>query len=151
MLIDTRTTFADGEDLNTGAAGTYLIGDQIDLSVQRDIGNGSDHLYFVALVDTTATSAGSATLQLKVVSDAQAAIATDGTATEHIITETFDVADLDAGTRIFVGRVPLEGPEYERYLGLLQVTGTAAFTAGAIDAFFTPQPDAWKAYAEGQN
>ena len=151
MIIDTRTTLADGEDLNTGAAGTYLIGDQIDLTDARDIGNGSDHLYFVALVDTTVTSAGSATLQLKLVSDAQVAIATDGSATEHIVTDAFAVADLNAGTRVFVGRVPLEGQEYERYLGLLQVTGVAAFTAGAVDAFFTSQPDAWKAYPEGQN
>lgn len=152
MIIDSRTELADGTALNTGAAGTYLIGDQIDLGVAgRDIGNGSDHLYVYARISTTAVSAGSATLRLQLVSDAQAAIATDGSATVHIDTGQFDVADLSAGTVLFVGRLPQEGNAYERYLGLLQTTGTAAFTAGAVDMFMTPQPMAWKAYAEGQN
>ena len=150
MIIDTLNTFADGVALNTGGAATYFIGDVIDLEAARDIGNGSDHLYFVAMVDTTATSGGAATLQIKLVSDAQAAISTT-TATEHVVTETYALADLTAGKRLIAVRLPLESPVYERYLGILQVTGTAAFTAGAIDAFFTFQPDAWKAYAEGQN
>ena len=40
MILDERNEFADAVALNTGAAGSYLIGDQIDLGVARDIGNG---------------------------------------------------------------------------------------------------------------
>lgn len=151
MIIDKRSTLADGVALNTGGAGTYAIGDVIDLENARDIGNGNDHLYVVARVSTTATSGGSATLNLQVVSDATSTIQTDGSATVHINMPVMAVADLSAGATIFVGRLPLEGNVYERYLGLLQITGTAAFTAGAVDVFMTTDAAAWKAYAEGQN
>jgi hypothetical protein len=151
MIIDKRTTLADSVALNTGGAGTYLIGDVIDLGQARDIGNGNDHLYVYARVSTTCTSAGSATLNLQVVSDAQAAVAVDGSATVHIDMPTKAVADLSANEVIFIGRLPLEGNVYERYIGLLQITGTAAFTAGAVEVFMTPQAYAWKAYQEGQN
>ena len=42
----------------------------------------------------------------------------------------------------------LPAASYERYVGIQQITGTAAFTAGAIDAFLTMDPIAWKAYAD---
>jgi len=60
MILDKRTEFCDATALNTGAAGTYLIGDQIDLGVARDIGTG-EQLYLVITVDTPPTSAGAAT------------------------------------------------------------------------------------------
>jgi len=150
MITDKYTTFCDAEALNTGAAGTYLIGDVVDLSVVRDIGQGNP-LYLVINVETTATSGGSATGTFKLASDAQAAIATDGSATEHLTSPTFAVADMAAGTNILTAVIPMEGNEYERYLGILQVTGTAAFTAGKVDAFLTQTPAAWKAYPEGNN
>lgn len=145
MIMDEFNEFCDATALNTGAAGTYLVGDVIDLGVDGlNLGAGED-LFLVARVDTTATSGGSATLNLKLASDAQAAIATDGTATEHAASGEIAVASLTAGTDILVTRLP--AGTYERYLGILQVTGTAAFTAGKIDAFLTKDINAWKAYA----
>ncbi|SDH23029.1 Bbp16 family capsid cement protein [Propionivibrio dicarboxylicus] len=151
MLLDDRLEFADATALNTGGAGTYLIGDVIDLKPSTTNNNttvdleGSD-LYFVVQVDTAATSGGSATGQFKLASDAQAAIATDGSATEHIASQAIAVASLTAGKLVFAGKLP--SGSYERYLGVLQVTGTAAFTAGKINAFLTADPALWRAYAD---
>lgn len=146
MWIDDRNEFCDAVSLNTGAAGTYLLGDQIDLgSVQRDVGAG-EPVYVVATVDTTATSGGSATLTLKISSDSTASISTDGSATDHLISRTFPVASLTAGTVIMAVPLPQEGAAYERYLGVLQTTGTAAFTAGKINVFLTSDVNKIKAY-----
>lgn len=147
MILDERTEFADALALNTGAAGTYLLGDVIDLgTITRDIGNG-EPIYFVITVDTTATSGGAATGNFILASDAQAAIATDGSATVHLQTGAIPVAQLTAGRLLFAGTVPYG--EYERYLGVLQTTGTAAFTAGKINAFLTLDVARYRAYLSG--
>jgi hypothetical protein len=149
MILDRYNEFCDNVALNTGGAGTYLLGNQIDLVYPRDIGHGNtNHLYLVIVVTETATSGGSATLQLTLASDATASIATNGTATEHISTAVFPVAQLNAGKVLLVTPLPLEGPVYEKFVGILQKTGTAAFTAGRIDAFLTPTPQVWKAHAD---
>ncbi|MFD2232771.1 Bbp16 family capsid cement protein [Phaeospirillum tilakii] len=146
MILDERTEFCDATTLNTGAAGTYLLGDVIDLGkTGLDMGQGND-LYLVIQVDTAATSGGSATATFKLASDAQPAIATDGSASVHIVTDTIAVASLTAGKTVYAGVLPRG--TYERYLGLLQVTGTAAFTAGKVNAFLTHDPAGWKAYAD---
>ena len=145
MILDERTEIADAVSLNTGAAGTYLIGDQIDLTVARDVGNGQP-VYLVITVDTTATSGGSATGTFVLASDASASIATDGSATEHFRTSAFPLASMTAGTVLACVPLPLEGTVYERYLGLLQITGTAAFTGGKVNAFLTFDPSKYKAY-----
>lgn len=149
MLLDERTEFCDATALNTGAADSYLIGDVIDTSViGRDLGQGVD-LYCVIQVDTTATSGGSATGQFHLCSDAQAAIADDGTATYHFSTGAIAVADLVAGYQIAAFKLPLG--TYERYLGILQTTGTAAFTAGKVNAFLTTDVSKIKHYADATN
>ena len=145
MILDERNEFCDATALNTGAAGTYLIGDVIDLGTDGASGN-SDCTYLVMQVDTTATSGGAATGQFILASDAQAAIATDGTATAHFTSAAIPVATLVAGYQICA--VELPRGTYERYLGILQVTGTAAFTAGKVNAFLTNDPHAWKAFPD---
>lgn len=146
MILDERTEFCDATALNTGGAGTYLIGDVIDTTVvSKDIGTGED-MYVVIQVDTTATSSGSATGAFHLVSDAQAAIATDGTATYHLSTAAKPVASLTAGTTVLAARLP--SGNYERYLGILQTTAVAAFTAGKINAFLTKDISKWVAYAD---
>lgn len=151
MLLDERTEFCDATALNTGGAGTYLLGDVIDLgSASRDIGPGYP-LWLVIQVDTTATSGGSATGQFTLASDAQAAIATDGSATVHFQTSAKAVATLTAGTTIAAVSLPQEPPTYERYLGILQTTAVAAFTAGKINAFLTTDYARVKHYADAVN
>lgn len=147
MWLDERNEFCDATALNTGGAASYLVGDVIDLTVARDIGNGQADLWLIIQVDTTATSGGSATGQFHLCSDAQAAIAVDGSATYHYSGPAIAVATLVAGYQ--VAAVPIPRGTFERYLGIVQTTAVAAFTAGKINAFLTVDPGKWTAYARG--
>lgn len=157
MIMDERLEFCDATTA-FGATGTALLGDVIDLEVARDIGNGRA-VWWVVTTDTEIITAGAAgTLAFSLVSDAQAAIAVDGSATVHVTTGTFVTDDaaansvqLNAGGIIACIALPLEGPVYERYLGVLAVTGTTATTAGKINSFLTLDPIKWKAYADAVN
>lgn len=158
MILDERNEFADAASV-AAVAGTALIGDVIDLgATHRDIGNGQD-VFLVITTDTEIITGGSAgTIKFQLASDAQAAIATDGSATVHIDTGTFvtddsaaNDAQLNAGGVIYCGPLPLEGKVYERYLGILAVIATTTVTAGKINAFLTLDPHKWAAYAEGAN
>ena len=147
MILDERNEFCDATALNTGAAASYLIGDVIDLGVTGlNVGAGED-VWLVIQVDTTATSGGSATGAFHLASDAQAAIAVDGSASYHFSTSAIPVATLVAGYQIAAVRLP--SGTYERYLGILQTTAVAAFTAGKVNAFLTKGINAYKSYADG--
>ena len=147
MIIDKRNEFCAATALNTGAAGSYLIGDQIDLDVARDIGNG-EPVFLVLSVDTEIDAGAGGTVQLHLASDATAAI-DPATGTKHLSTPVFTVGSgIAAGTVLYAGPVPMEGNAYERYLGILQTTGVAAVTAGKINAFLTHDVAKWKAYAD---
>lgn len=148
MILDERNEFCDATALNTGGAGSYLLGDVIDLGstpTTSDIGAGED-LWLVIQVDTTATSGGAATGRFILASDAAAAIATDGSASVHFDSGAIAVATLVAGYTIAAVRLP-QGT-YERYLGILQTTAVAAFTAGKINAFLTKNAPKWIAYPD---
>lgn len=160
MIMDERNEFADAASV-AAAAGTALIGDVIDLgATHRDIGQGQP-VYFVISVDTEIITGGSAgTIQFKLSSDAQAAIATDGSATDHIVTRAFvtddsaaNDAQMNAGAIVFAGPLPVEGAVYERYLGVLAVIATTTVTAGKINAYLTldPPKSATNVYPEGAN
>ena len=158
MILDERLEFADAVSV-AAAAGTALIGDVIDTSsIARDIGAGQP-VYLVITVDTEIITGGVAgTVKFQLASDAQAAIATDGTATVHLDTGSEATgaagsnADLAAGRTLFYGTLPGEGSNYERYLGILAVTGTTTTTAGKINAFLTLDPPRTRRiYAEGAN
>lgn len=145
MILDKRNEFCDATALNTGAPGTYLIGDQIDLGAARDVGNGAP-VFLVITVDTQPTSAGAATAQFTLASDDTANIATNGTASVHFQTKAFSIAEMTAGAVLAAVPLPIEGVAYERFLGILQTTGTAAFTGGKINAFLTYDVAKWKSY-----
>lgn len=151
MLIDDRLEFADATALNTGAAGSYLVGDVVDLKGPTTAPNttvdleGSD-LYLVIQVDTVPTSGGSATAAFSLASDAQAAIAVDGSQSEHFRTKAFAISEMAAGTTLAAVRLPRGA--YERYLGIVQTTAVAAFTGGKINAFLTSDPALYRAYAD---
>lgn len=133
MIIDERTEIADAVALNTGGAGTYNIGDVIDTAGMTQWPTGSSGLdgpQLVALVDAAATSGGAATLQFQLVSDSSSSMSSP---TVHFTSGVFALAELTAGRMLFAW--PLGGPDFRRYLGVRQITGTAAFTAGRINLF----------------
>jgi hypothetical protein len=155
MMLDELGEFADAASV-AAAAGTALIGDVIDLgATHRDIGNGRP-VFLVITVDTEIITGGSAgTVKFQLVSDAQAAIATDGSATVHYDSGTFVTDDsaandslLNAGSMPVCVVLPVEGKVYERYLGILAVTATTTTTAGAISAYLTFTPPKWQAYPD---
>lgn len=154
MILDERNEFADATSV-AGAAGTALIGDVIDLgATQRDIGAGAP-LWLVIQTETEIITGGTAgTIEFKVASDAQAAIAVDGSATVHassgsLVTDDAAVNDnrLNAGGVIMALALP-QGSLYERYLGILCTIGTTTVTAGKINAFLTSDISAYRAYAD---
>lgn len=155
MIIDTYNQFAAAESV-AGTAGSALIGDVINLQEARDIGAG-EPVYVVIQCSTDIITGGAAgTIAFSLASDAQAAIATDGSATTHYSTGTFVTDDgalneLDAGDTIAVFALPMEDPAYEQYLGILATVATTTVTAGAINAFITKDVAKWKAYADGSN
>ncbi len=149
MILDERNEFCDAVSLNTGAAGTYNIGDIIDLGVARDLG-GDMALYLVVTVDTGITTAGSAgTVAFQLVSDGTDTIATNGTQSIHATSKAWTTGStaIAAGTVLFSVQLPMEGTVYERYLAVQQVTGTTALNAGKVNAFLTTDVARWKAYA----
>lgn len=154
MILDSRNEFCDAVALNTGAAGSYLLGNQIDQGTAPTPGPGIGHgdsLYLVIAVDTGITAGSAGTVSFSLVSDDSAAIATNGTATVHFTTAAFvtgtgtGTTTLKAGTVLAVVELP-RAFNYERYLGILQTTGTAAITAGKINAFLTKDPAGWAAH-----
>lgn len=156
MLIDARTRFASAVSCANEAGGT-LIGDVIDLgAAARDIGQGQP-LYLVIQVTTAFDGGGTAggITTFRLVSDAQAAIAVDGSETIHVQTDNFAAAtQLTAGT-VIVMPIPMQdnagGKVYERYLGLQQFQASEGEDDGAITAFLTTEPHGWQAYADAAN
>ena len=153
MILDSRNEFCDAVALNTGAAGSYLLGNQIDQGVTASpgpAGHGTE-LYLVIAVDTGITAGSAGTVSFSLVSDDSASIATNGTATVHFTTAAFvtgtgtGTTTLKPGPVLAVVALP-RAFNYERYLGVLQTTGTAAITAGKINAFLTTDPTGWAAY-----
>lgn len=147
MIIDKRTTLADNVALNTGAAGTYNIGDVYDTGlVAQDPGTGAD-LFFVIAMGTAAASGGAATAQFQLVSSASATPETNGAQQVLVATGVTPVASMTANTQLYAGPIP--NGIARRYLGLQQVTGTAAFTAGTVKAFMVLDAASYRAYLAG--
>lgn len=154
MILDKLAEFCDATSV-AAAAGTALVGNVMDLGgTSQDIGNG-EPLYLVINVDAEIITAGSAgTIQFQLASDAQAAIATDGSATVHLASASLVTDDAAANSvALNAGGVPvcvaLPNGTYERYLGILVVTGTTTTIAGKINAFLTHDPAKWIALADG--
>lgn len=154
MILDERNEFADAVSV-AGSAGTALIGDVIDLGgTSQDIGNGQP-LYLVIQTDTEIVTGGSAgTIQFTLASDASASIATDGSATAHVVSASFVTDDAAANSAALnaggvIAAVALPMGTYERYLGVLATIGTTTVTAGKINAFLTTDVSKWVATPDG--
>ena len=145
MIVDSRLELCNATAVNTGGAATYLIGAQIDLGATTTYLGDGEPLYLHIISQTDIITAGSAgTIQFILASDDTASVSTT-TSTIHVTSEAFvndDTAAHDA--RLMAGGVLFSGPlpygAYERFLGILQVTGTTAASAGAIDAFINKDP-----------
>lgn len=150
-LIDKNMELCDAVALNTGGAGTYLIGSQLDLgAASHDLGVVTEDLYLVVSVDTAFdSSGGAATAQFTIASDDSASVSTT-TASKHLITKAFTESEAVAGAVLLVTKLPYsEAERFERYIGVLQTTAGEAFTAGKVNVYFTATPPIWKPVPDG--
>lgn len=138
MIIDSSLQMATATSV-AAAAGTALIGSQIDTSVAGTL--DGTNLYLVITATTGIVVASSTgTIKFQLASFSTAAIPVDGSAT--VLYQTPDYAtsttSLPAGTILFscqLPRVAAHAIQNKRYLGILAVIGTTTVSAGAIDAF----------------
>lgn len=145
MHIDDHFTFAMAENV-FAAAGTNLAGVGKTMGGSEFRAGNNDQLKLMLSVHTAFVGAGN--ISFKLVSDAQVAIAEDGSATEHAVLGPFTAAELPAGKKMYV-TLPV-GSTYEEFLGLL-VVGTATTTAGAINAFLALDAQDWEAFPDAVN
>jgi ABC-type nitrate/sulfonate/bicarbonate transport system substrate-binding protein len=144
--IDKQLEFSDAQAETTAAA--HISTNVIDMTTVGSFADGQP-IYFVCTVNTTFTSGGSATLEVQLLSDATSTVAVDGSATSHWTSASWAVADLTAGTVLACVPLPMEGTTYEEYLGVMYTIGTAAMTAGKVDAYLTVDPPKHVSYPDG--
>lgn len=151
MILDERTEFVDGVAI-PGSAGTAAFGDVVDLRSLggsglgglRDIGNGREIFWYVAVGDA---AAGGTSVNVQLVSSDSDTLSAP---TIHAQTGVIPLAQLTAGKLAHMQSVPVEGPAYKRYLGL-QVVVVGTFTDGDLTSGLTLDPHGWRAYPEGAN
>ena len=118
MILDKLLMFSEAQAVTASAAST----DPID-GTRRDIGVG-EPLEFWANVNTTATAAGAATLNVQLQTSPD-----NSTWTTLYDSGTLALAALTAGKRLFSAKVPAG---VQRYLRVNYVVGTGPLTAGAF-------------------
>lgn len=147
MLIDNLSKFALPTALSTAAPATAKFGDAINLvKTVQDLGEGTP-LYWFTSVAVAATSGGSATLTLQLVEADNEALTTNPEVL--LTTAAIPVASLTLGA--VITNMALPKTVYRQWIGLRQVVGTAAFTAGSLNSFLTTDTDNWRALADGVN
>jgi len=156
MIIDSRTEFADAVSV-ANAAATINVGNQIDSSVVRDLGQGQP-VYLIMTVDTEIITGGAAgTIQFRLVSDDSASISTTAASVHAIspqyVTDGTDAndAELKAGQVPWHITLPVEGEQYEQFLGIQAIIGTTTTTAGNVSCWLSLDPYGWKAVPDATN
>lgn len=142
MILDKLLMLSESQAITATAVST----DTIDLAPikgnRRDIGVGYP-LEFWALVKTTATAAGAATLNIQLQTSA------DNSAWDTIYDSgAIALANLAAGNRIASVKVPAG---VKRYLRVNYSVGTGPLTAGAFTAGINLDVDNNEPYTDGLN
>lgn len=123
MILDKLLMFSEKQAVTASAASTDVIAlGPID-GPRRDIGVGYP-LEFLATVDTTATAAGAATLNVQLQTSPD-----NSTWTTIYDSGALALAALTAGKRLFSAKVPAG---VQRYLRVNYSVGTGPLTAGAF-------------------
>lgn len=140
MILDKLLMFSEAQAVTATAAST----DVIDLSplkgTRRDIGVG-EPLEFWTTVNTSATAAGAATLNVQLQTSAD-----NSTWVTLYDSGTLALASLTAGKRILSTKVPAG---VLKYLRVNYVVATGPLTAGAFTSGINLDVDANTFYASG--
>lgn len=113
------------------------------LRTDQDLGTG-ENMYVTVIVTTAFTAAGSATLQVAVVTDDNASLSSPTTLQDQ--PAVIAVASLILGYRLDIRIHP--SALFERYLGLVYTVATGPMTAGAINSSVAHDIQRWRAYAK---
>jgi len=144
-ILDRENLFSIDQTLVASFGATYIAAtDRIDLlgggytlsdgnianvgGVQFGVGQ---ELYFYGLMTADFTSAGAATLRVRLLSDTDETGGMDAGSTEHFDSGLIAVADATDETLLFVHRLS-PSQTFLRYLGAAFVIGTADSTGGTI-------------------
>lgn len=148
MIIDKDLELCSATALTLASTSLVLASNVIDTgTVVRNLGVGKPLWCVIQVQTTVLASGGACNVTFKLASDAQAAIAVDGSATVHGQTQAIPKGTLIAGYTTFIA-LPPAMPAYEEYLGLLNIADTNNVTAGKINAWITDDIQAWIATAD---
>lgn len=147
MYVDAKSLFAEEQDVS-GTDSVTLSENVVDLGVASPPDHFRGEPMYLVIQVTTAF-AGGTSCEFTLVTDSAASIATDGSASEHVSSGAYPVADLAANSRIVLA-LPAQSQSLERYMGVLATT-VGAVSAGAITAFLTHDPDTWSPLADADN
>jgi hypothetical protein len=122
-----------------------------DLGIARDIGSAvTEDLDLLIQVITAFTSGGSATLQVALKGAPDNGSGAPGSYSIMYQSDAIPVANLVQGYRFLMGGLLSQNPSsLVRFLKVSYIIGTAAMTAGAIVAGFTPALQYSPNYARG--
>ena len=131
MYLDQQLIMSDAQEET--AIATHDSTNIIDMTVAGDAGVS---LYLIIRIVTTVTSDGAATVQYKAIHDS--AVGFGASPVTFFDSGAIGKATLVAGYTIVKMRLPAN---MGRFLKITDTIGTAVLTAGAWDAFLTPDPD----------
>lgn len=127
-MLDQEVMFADGQLVTaTGDTASTNVYNTGGANGQNEAALTSENLWINALVKTTATSGGSATIQA-VFQDSP----DNATWTDRVLGTAFAVANVVAGLSLLQVQPPIGTQQYWRIAWRI---GTAVLTAGAFDGY----------------
>jgi hypothetical protein len=142
MILDIQEQFSSAQSI-VSAAGDVVSTNIYDTGAAADVGVGEE-IYLVTRLGAAVTSGGAATVQVVLQTADDAAFSTN--LTEFPQSGALALAALTANTEISKQRLPIG---LRRYLRVVYRIGTAATTAGTVDAFLVKDVQANKPYASG--
>lgn len=139
MILDTQEQFSDAQAVTT--VGDAVSTNVYDTGAAADVGIGED-IYVYCKTKALFTSAGAGTLQVVLQDSADNTTFADVQA----LTPARAMATLTANTDLVRARLPIG---LRRYIRLAYRVGTAAMTAGTVDAFLSLDVQAQQYGASG--
>lgn len=151
MMRDHKLVFSDSQVLTSGAVSNFTSTNVLDMgplatgNLYRQLNSAQGGLALMTRVETTATSTGSATITIKLVSDDNTGMTSTALLLTHASAIT--VATFTAGRRFLSLLNP--GVNYERYMQVEYNVATAPFSAGGtVTTFLVDRADDFYAYAQ---
>lgn len=149
-ILDARLLFSDDQAVTSSAISTNVHqrkGLGLAPNTTENLGAPAE-AYIVVLVTEACTDASSdATLEVALLSDSTANLATSPT--KHVSTGAMAFATFSPKGTVLLCH-PLPPGAYEEYIGVGYTVASGPLTAGKFKAFITRDPNVWRRYADGK-